>query len=85
LKSRVRGKKRDLRNRQVPINDPGRAQYIVEAMRAGRCPDCQTKLIAAYDPGLEDVIETGVRVLECPRCHWQGGLGDPDELPPMEE
>lgn len=74
-----------MRNRQVPIDAPGRAKYIVEALRAGRCPDCQTKLMAAYDPGLEDVIETGVRVMECPQCHWQGGLGDPGELPPEEE
>lgn len=75
MKGRIRGKKRELRNKNVPINDPGRSQYIVESMRAGRCPDCQTKLIASNDPELKDFVEDGAKALECPKCHWQGVLG----------
>jgi len=46
----------------------------VEAMRLGRCPDCQAKLIESYDPELVDFMEEGMRALECPKCNWQGIL-----------
>jgi len=72
MKGRIRGKKRELRNRSVPMNDPGRSQYIVEAMRLGRCPDCQGKLIDSYSPELIDFMEEGMKALECPKCNWQG-------------
>jgi len=75
MKGRIRGKKRELRNKSVPINDPGRGQYIVESMRAGRCPDCQTKLIVSIDSELNDFDENGREAFECPKCHWQGVLG----------
>lgn len=81
MKGSARGKNRNLRNLALLSTDPGRAQYLIEAMRAGRCPDCQAGLIAAYDPGLEDVIESGTRILECPRCQWQGELDDRGEIP----
>jgi len=74
MKGRIRGKKRELRNKSVPMNDPGRGQYIVESMRAGRCPDCQAKLIESTDPELEEFKEDGAKALECPKCHWQGVL-----------
>jgi hypothetical protein len=72
MKGKIRGKKRALRNKSVPMNDPGRSQYIVEAMRLGRCPDCQGKLIDSYDPELIDFMEEGMKALECPKCNWQG-------------
>ena len=75
MKGRIRGKKRGLRNKSVPINDPGRSQYIVEAMSLGRCPDCQAKLIESEELDLIDFIEDGMRALECPKCHWQGIFG----------
>jgi len=74
------GKKRRLRNNSVPINNPGRSQYIVEAMGRGRCPDCQAKLIESYDSELVDFMEEGMRALECPKCNWQGILHVPEEL-----
>ena len=57
MKGRIRGKKRELRNKSVPINHPGRGQYIVESMRVGRCPDCQTKLIESTDLELVEFNE----------------------------
>jgi len=36
MKGRTQGNKRKLRNKSVPINDPGRSQYLVEAMSSGR-------------------------------------------------
>ena len=74
MKGRIRGKKRELRNRSVPVNDPGRSQYIVEAMSLGRCPDCQAKLIESYDIDLIDFIEDEMKAFECPKCNWQGIL-----------
>jgi hypothetical protein len=76
MKGRLRGKKRQLRNKSVPIDHPGRGQYIVESMRIGRCPDCQTKLIELTDPDLEEMKEDGAKAFECPKCHWQGVVGD---------
>ena len=72
MKGRIRGKKRKLRNISVPINDPGRSKYIVEAMSLGRCPDCQAKLIKSDGRDLIDFIEKGMKALECPKCNWQG-------------
>jgi hypothetical protein len=53
----------------------GRGQYIVEAMMAGLCPDCQTKLMESTDLELEEFKDDGAKTFECPRCHWQGILG----------
>lgn len=75
MKGRIRGKKRELRNKSVPINHPGRGQYIVESMRVGRCPDCQTKLIESTDLELIEFNENMGKAFECPKCHWQGVLG----------
>ena len=84
MKGRIRGEKRRVRNKSVPINDPGRGQYIVESMRRGLCPDCQAKLIAAQDSELEEFMEGGASALECPKCHWQGVLGGSDGLSELE-
>jgi hypothetical protein len=75
MKWKVRGKKRELRNKSVPINHPGRGQYIVESMRGGRCPDCQTKLIESTDRELIEFNDNMAKAFECPKCHWQGVLG----------
>jgi len=75
MKGRIRGKKRELRNKSVPIDHPGRSQYIVESMLAGRCPDCQTKLIESTDSELIEFNENMAKAFECPKCHWQGVLG----------
>lgn len=77
MKGRIRGKKRELRNKSVPIDHPGRGQYIVESMQAGRCPDCQAKLIESTDHELIEFNENEnmAKAFECPKCHWQGVLG----------
>ena len=75
MKGRIRGKKRVLRNKAVPLNHPGRGQYVVESMQAGRCPDCQAKLVPSTDPELAELREDWERAMECPKCHWQGVLG----------
>jgi len=75
MKGKIRGRKRKLRNKSVPLNNPGRSQYIVESMKAGRCPDCQTKLIESLDFELDEFKEDGAKAFECPKCHWQGILG----------
>ena len=85
MKGRMRGKKRQIRNKSVPIDDPGRGQYIVESMMVGLCPDCQTKLIESDDPDLEELVEEGARALECPKCHWQGVLGGSGSVSHLEE
>jgi hypothetical protein len=63
-----------MRNKNVPMNAPGRGQYIVESMKAGLCPDCQAKLVESNYTELEEFKEEGARALECPKCHWQGIL-----------
>lgn len=85
LKGRVIGKKRRLRNKSVPLGSLGRSEYIVESMRADRCPDCQAKLIESIDSELADFMEEGAKTLECPRCHWQGVMGGGGVVAPPDE
>jgi hypothetical protein len=74
-----------MRNKNVPIDNPGRGQYIADSMRLGLCPDCQARLIDSQDPELVGFTEDGARALECPKCYWQGVLGGPSSLSDLVE